>query len=421
MLQAVRGLGGRYWKLWTASTLSNLGDGTSTVAYPWLATILTRDPLLIAGVGVATRLPWLLFSLPAGAIVDRVDRRRLMVGMNAARAGITGVVVALLLLDAMSIPALYLAALLLGCAEVLYDNAAQTILPRLVDAERLERANGNLWGAETVTNQFVGPPLGGLLLGVALVLPFALDMATFALSALLVALIAGSYRVAAADGDDPRPRMRRQIAEGFRWLWGHDLLRLLAILLGVMNLASALSMATFVLFAQEVLDLGAAGFGLLSTAGAVGAVLGSVVAPAVTRRIGRGPSLVSTLVAGAVAALAVAGTSSAAVVGVAMFAIGLTATLWNVVTVSLRQRIIPDRLLGRVNSVYRFFGWGGIPIGTFLGGAVVALAEPVLGRTAALRAPFVVCAAIYALALLAASRLTSARIDAARTEAVLVD
>jgi MFS family permease len=416
------GLGGRYWKLWTASTISNLGDGTSMIAYPWLATVLTRDPVLVAGVGVATRLPWLLFSLHAGALVDRSDRRRIMVTMNVVRAAITAVVVALILADAMSIPALYVAALALGMAEVLHDNAAQTLMPRLVPADRLERANGNLWGAEQVTNQFVGPPLGGLLLGIGLAVPFVLDVATFAVAAGLVALIGGTYRAnggAAADAPTiARPRLRTEIAEGFRWLWGHHLLRTLAIVLGIINLASMLAFATFVLFVQEIVGLGPTGFGILTSATAVGAVLGSVLTASVTRRIGPGPSLYATLIGGAAVPLIIGLTSDPWVIGAASVLYGFVVVLWNVITVSLRQTIIPDHLLGRVNSVYRFFGWGGLPIGAFLGGAIVSLVEPWGGRELALRAPFLTCAVLNVVTLAAVgTKLTTARIQAARAEA----
>jgi MFS family permease len=259
--------------------------------------------------------------------------------------------------------------------------------------------------------------LGGLLLALGLAVPFVLDTVTFALSALLVVLIGGTYRATAAATTTPAPRrpMRAEIAEGLRWLWGHDLLRTLAIVLGVINLASMLAFATFVLFVQEILGLGAAGFGVLSTATAAGAVLGSAAAATVSRRVGPGPCLLATLGAGIVVPLVIGLTSSALVVGAVSVAFGFTVVLWNVITVSLRQSIIPDHLLGRVNSAYRFFGWGGLPLGAFLGGAIVNLAEPLVGRDLALRAPFGVCAAIHLVVILAVGRaLTTARIDAAR-------
>jgi MFS family permease len=414
------GLDSRYWKLWSASVISNLGDGIGQIAYPWLASLLTRDPVLIAGVAVAQRLPWLVFSLHAGAIVDRGDRRRLMVSMNTLRFGVTALVTVAVALDVMVIPALYVAALALGFAEVVYDNAAQTILPRLVPADRLERANGNMWGAEMVMNQFIGPPLGGFLIALAIAWPFGVDAATFGLSAALIFLIRGTFR-AGSEGAAPAPRrsMRVEIGEGLRWLWDHRLIRILAILLGIMNGMGAAMLATEVLFVQEILGLDARGFGLLATASAIGGVLGSQVAPSLTKRIGPGLSLYLTLAGGVVTAVGIGTTSNAIVVGV-MFAIYMfTAVIWNVITVSLRQTIIPDHLLGRVNSVYRFFGWGMMPIGALLGGAIVSLSEPAAGREVALRLPFFVSAAVHVVALaFALGRLSTAKIEAARAAAM---
>jgi MFS family permease len=411
------GLGAGYWKLWTASVVSNLGDGISLVAYPWLATTLTRDPVLIAGVGIAQRLPWLLFSLPAGALVDRGDRRRIMVAMNSGRFVVTALVALAVLTRRMDLTLLYVATLLLGFAEVLYDNAAQTILPRLVPAERLERANGTLWGAEQVTNAFLGPPLGGLLIAIALAAPFGVDAVTFALSAALVGLIAGSYR-AGAQLRESRPTLRAAIREGFAWLMGHRLLRTLAFLLGVQNLLFQVTLATFVLYAQEVLGLDARGYGLLSTAGAVGAVLGSQLAPNLTARVGSGAALRGALLAQGFA-LAVPGlVDSAWLVAAALVVSSFVAVVWNVITVSLRQTVIPDHLLGRVNSVYRFFGWGSIPLGALLGGALVAAVEPSGGRDLALRVPFLVAGGGYLVTFLVARRfLTTAAVQDAKSAA----
>lgn len=430
-------LGANYWKLWSASAVSNLGDGVSVVAYPWLASLLTRDPVLIAGLGAALRLPWLLVSLPAGAVVDRVDRRRLMVTANAVRFLVALSVAVAVAVDAMSLPLLYTSVLALGVAEVLYDNAAQTFLPSIVSADRLERANGNLYGAETILNRLAGPSLGGALITAAVAIPFFLDAATFGISALLIFLITGRFHTpapiparrapgaAAAEATAQRARrsLRTEIAEGVAWLWRHRLLRTLAVNLGVANALDGVVLATLVLFAQEVLGLGAAGFGLLTAATAVGGILGSVLAPSVSRRIGPGPSLYSALLIGGTGAYALAGaTSSPWVVGVGLATWGFASVLWDVITVSLRQTVIPDRLLGRVNSVYRLFGWGSIPLGTLLGGLIVAAAEPFVQRTAALRAPFLFAAAGYLVAyFVSLGRLSTASIEAARNEATQRD
>jgi MFS family permease len=412
------GLGPRYWRLWTASVVSNLGDGVSLVAYPWLAGTLTRNPVAIATVALATRLPWLLVSLPAGAVVDRVDRARLMVAMNVIRAVLTGAVALAVLAGAMTLPLLCASALLLGIAEVLYDNAAQTILPRIVAPDRLERANANLWSAEDIAGRLAGPPLGGLLLGAGLAVPFLFDAGSFVISAALILLIAGAARPAPAEAPVERGTLRSEIAEGVRWLWAHRLLRTLALLLGGMLALNSVAFATEVLFAQELLELDARGFGLLLTASAIGGVAGAQLAPLLTRWIGAGGVLRLTL-GGWGATMLVSGLTSAPLVfGAAGVVSAALAVAWNVVTVSLRQTVIPDRLLGRVNSVYRLIGWGSMPVGAAIGGALVAVIGAAAGREAALRGPFLIAGALDLVLLVVAWRtLTTARIDAARAAA----
>lgn len=433
-------LGVNYWKLWTASVISNLGDGVASIAYPWLASALTRDPLHIAGVAVVSRLPWLLFSLPAGVFTDRVDRRRLVAWMDVFRFLFTlGIAVAVLFAQpdlaspeaiesgAASPPdsaglllvLVYLAALLLGTAEVFRDNSAQTLLPSIVEKESLEKANGRMWGAEMVMNSFVGPPLGGILLAVAFSLPFFIDAGTFAVAAALVFLIAGNFRPKKDPEESVEPdSFWADMKEGIRWLWGHPLFRPMAISLGVLNATSMMAMSTFVLFAQEVLELDATRFGLVTTGFALGGVIGSFVADRVSKTLGQGGSLFTTIIVGA-ATLVVSGLTNSFWVFWAMgMLMSLTAVLWNVITVSLRQSLIPDRILGRVNSVYRFLGWGMMPVGSVIGGVIVAMLEPAVGREIALRAPFFVAAAITAgLFVYALPRLNSTRIEEAKAAA----
>lgn len=414
------GLDRRYWRLWGAVASSNFGDGMAGLALPWLATLLTRDALAVAGVALAGRLPWLVFSLQAGVLSDRLDRRRLMVTANSLRTAVAGVLAVLVFLDLMSLPALYLAAFLLGMCEVVFDNTSQAILPALVPRDRLERANGNIMGAQFVIADFISRPLAGALVGLTLSLPFAIDAVTAMASAALIASIPGSFRssptgeVATAS----RPRMRTQIAEGMRWLWRHRLLRTFALTLGVMNGVSAAALATYVLFAQEILLLDGLGFGLLLVAGSVGGLLGSVLAPNVTAKLGAGPSLFLAVLLPIVAFAVTAVASHAVVVGAVLALFGFTAVMWNVVTVSLRQTLIPDPLLGRVNSVYRFFGWGAMPVGTLLGGALVNLVEAGYGRQIGLRSPFVAAAVIYlGILVFVSPKLTSRAIEEARTQA----
>ncbi len=436
-------LGANYYKLMAASTISNLGDGIGVIAYPWLASAVTRNPILIAGVAAAQRLPWLLFTLPAGVITDRRDRRRLMVGSNAVRAFLTLGVAAAVMLRQDSLPSpdeaaagdvvgtdvgLYLvivaATMLLGMAEVLYDNAAQTFLPAIVSQPNLEKANGRLWSVEMVANQFLGPPLAGVLLLVAFSLPFYIDAATFAVSAALIAAIAATPRVraepaAGSDSDSAGSGWVGEAKEGFIWLWRHPLLRPLAISLGLFNLLGTGILAVLVLFAQEVLRTSSTEFALLMTAGAVGGVIGGWTASRLADLFGDGPSLWIAVGVNGVMTTAAGLVSQWPIVWVTFAVSTVFAVLWNVITVSFRQTVIPDELLGRVNSVYRLFGWGMIPIGAMVGGLIVTVSESFGGgRELALRMPFLVLGAGHVLLLAyAAPRLTSAKFAAARIEA----
>ncbi|MEA2010335.1 MAG: MFS transporter [Actinomycetota bacterium] len=433
-------LGANYWKLWSSSVVSNLGDGVAIIAYPWLASAITRNAVLIALIAVVQRLPWLLFTLPAGVITDRVDRRKLMLSMNVLRTVITIVVAIVVFGQSSTLPVpdeitagmelttnwilyitLVVAALLFGMAEVLYDNAAQTILPAIVEPEGLERANGNLWGAEMVMNSFIGPPLGSVLIGVAFALPFFFDAGSFAISAVLLLFVAGTFRVDRDETDlEAKVDWWGEIKEGVTWLWRHPLLRPMAIILGFLNALASVVFATFVLYAQEVLGVTAFVFAILGAAGAIGGVLGSVLAPRISKAIGSGASLYTTFIAMAVTTAIIGLTSNWVVAFVAFAVSSFFGVLWNVITVSLRQTIIPDHLLGRVNSVYRFFAWGMMPIGLAVGGLLVSGVELAGGsRELALRLPWFLAALSYLLLFAyAAPKLTTAKIEAARAEGV---
>jgi MFS family permease len=400
-----RWLGGAFWRLWTASTISNLGDGIDLAALPLLAAALTRDPVLVAGLATAARLPWLLFALTAGALVDRTDRRRLMVAVNVVRGGLVAVIAVSAATGTTSIWLLYVVSFLLGVNETLFDNAAQSLLPAIVAPALLETANGRQQAAEMVANTFAGPPLGGILFSLTVSAPFWADSASFIIAAALIATIAGSFKPIRA-GDQPRRKLRTDVAEGIRWLHGQRLLRTLAILLGVANLAQSLWLATFVLFAQDDLGLSDRGYGFLLAAMAVGGVVGGVLSGRITRVLGPAPALLGCLVVDGVVTIAMGLCSSAWAVAALSVLSGVFIVTWNVITVSLRQRIIPDHLFGRVNSVYRFIGWGAIPIGAILGG--------ILADAFGLRSTFFVGGAVVLVALIPAwSRITPAEIAAA--------
>ena len=378
-------LGPNYRKLWVASAVSNLGDGVRLTALPLMAAEITRDPAKIAAIDFASTLPWFLFALLAGAFVDRVDRRNAMGVANIIRAILVGALALSVLSDNATMVLLYVVAFLLGCAETVFDNASQAILPRLVRKDQLERANGRMYAAEMISNQFAGPPLGAFLFVAAAATPFFLDSASFLIAALLILSFSGSFKTE-RDEAAPKTTMRQDIAEGLRWLWNHRLLRTLAICLGTWNAMSTATFSTFVLFALQILDVSQVGFGFILTTFTIGSVIGSLIATRIVGLMGPGRALILQMVIGVAGFLIIAITSSPVVVGLAFAIEGVITVVWNVITVSMRQSIIPDRLLGRVNSVYRLLGWGMMPIGAAIGGF--------LASTYGLRAPYFAAATV---------------------------
>jgi MFS family permease len=380
-------LGSAYWRIWWANTVSSVGDGAFVSALPLLAVTVTRDPRLIAVVSASFYLPWLLLSLPIGALVDRYDRVRIMWRSQAVQGLIVVAIAALAALHRVDIAVLTAAGFGLGSAEVFFSNAAQAALPQLVHADLLPKANGNLQVSLTVGETFVGPPLGSLLFAASRALPFGLDAGSFAASA---AVLSGlpHFRPSAATGS-----IGARIAEGLRWLLRHRLLRMVAVLLGVSGFCSQMGQADLVLLATQTLHVSTRGYGLLWTASAVGSICGGLVNPVITRRIGQLPSLILSMGASAAVFVGIGLAPNAVVAGLLMAGNGFFVAMWNIVTVSLRQRIVPGDLMGRVNSVYRMIGWGLMPAGALAGGLVA--------HVAGLRAPYTIGGIVCAIALLA--------------------
>ena len=380
-----------FWRLWTASTISNIGDGVLLVALPLLASRLTRNELSIAFIGVAAALPWLLFSLPVGAFVDRIDHRLLMVRADVFRALVVGALTIAVASDNAEMWMLWVAAACLGVAEVFFDNASQAMVPSLVPIELLEKANGRRFAAEIAANSFVGTPLGSVLFVAAMWLPFGFDAVTFAIAALLVSTIhiASTPRQAIAEARRP---LRADIADGLRWLSGHKVLRGLALAASLSVLGMQMTAAIFVLFAQDLLEISDRWYGLLIAIGAIGAVGGGLVAERLTKRLGPLKIIYGTVIVWILCMFAEGFWPRLWVSAIATTAMAFGTTVWNTVTVSLRQRIVPANLFGRVNSVYRWLVWGSISIGSALGG--------LMAREFGLRAPFFIGAIFGVVALI---------------------
>jgi MFS family permease len=391
-------LGPNFQKAMVASGFANLADGVLWVALPLLAVQLTRSPLLIAGVTVAARIPWLLAPV-AGAFADRLDRRQSMVRVNLVRTLLLGGLALAVAFDLANLAILYAVAVLLGVGETLFDTSAQSLLPAVVSRDDLTRANSRLYAVELVANTFIGPPLGGLLAAAGLAVALGLPAAAYLVGAGCLGLVVGSFRAAGA-APAGSTRLRDEIAEGTRFVWRHQVLRPLAIMLGVQNMAFSAAFSIFVLFAVAPgpMGLSGAGYGVLTAALGIGSLLGSWLAPTIERRLGRVRTLVLSVVLNAAALVAPVVTALPVPVGATLVAGGAAIVLWNVVTVSLRQRITPDRLLGRMNASYRLVGWGTMPLGALFGGA--------LAEALGLRGAFL-AAAVITLATLAGFRFVT--------------
>jgi Na+/melibiose symporter-like transporter len=366
----VTGLGNRFWRLYASSATSNLADGIGRTALPLMAASLTRDPVLVAGLTSFAFLPWLLFALPSGALVDRLDRRRAMSLANAVRALALGVLVALIASGAATVVLLYVVAFVLGVAETVYDSATRALLPQVVTRGQLDRANSLLTVEETLGQQFIGAPVGSALFALAAALPFGVNAAGFAVAAVLVLSLRGGYRPARTA--EPAS-VARDVVDGVRWLWRHRLLRGLSAISAATSFAQSMSTGVLVLYVLDVLHVPAGRFGLFLLSAGLGAIVGAVVTPRLVRPFGRGPLLTGGAVLAAIAVGGMAFTDDAVLAGVLFALTSAGVMVWNVLTMSLRQSLIPEELFGRVQGAYRTLVWGGIPLGSLAGGAIAAL------------------------------------------------
>jgi len=299
-------------------------------------------------------------------------------------------------------------ALSIGVAETIYDTSAQSIVPQVVNRDQLPRANGRLYAAELAANEFIGPPLAGFLAAAGAVFAFAAPAALWAVAIAALLLVRGNFKIERTE----RSTLRADIAEGLRFLWQNRLLRTLAVMVGVFNTASSAAMAIFVLFAVgrgSAMGLSQQAFGLLLASTAAGSVIGSFATERLIKLVGRAWSLELSLATGALFVGLPALTADPVLIGIGFFVGGAGLIAWNVVTVSLRQRITPDRLLGRVNSCYRLVAWGTMPLGAAAGG--------LLGELIGLRAVFAVMAVLVLVELIGMLIVTDRRMDAAEREA----
>lgn len=356
---------------------TNLADGVAKIVLPLLAVGLTDSPGLVAGVGLTLTLPWLLASLHVGVFVDRNDRRRLAAAANLIRLVVALGLLAAVAGDALSLPLLYLAGAAIGLAEVVADSAVGALVPAAVPRERLGRVNAWIAGAETVANEFAGPAIGGLLVGFGAALALGSSAAAFALGAVLLALLAGRFRVSAEERNSGPARepgsVRAEMVEGLAFLWRHRLLRTMSLTISALVACWSAWLALLPSYAVRLLDLDPAGYGLLLSSIGLGGLLGAVLVTTVNRLLGVRWALFADLVGTVVMMIVPAVFPDVWAVGAAAFVGGMGGTLWTVNSRTLAQMIVPHRLLGRYGSAARLLSWGMLPIGAGLAGLLAEI------------------------------------------------
>ncbi|MER6997732.1 MFS transporter [Streptomyces sp. NPDC000410] len=371
-------------RLWLATATSNLANGMLLSATPLVALTVTRDPVAITAITAFQYLPWLLLSIPLGTLADRVDRVLLLRIASLFRAVAVALLALALSTGHVHIAMLYGLAFLFGLAETLYDNTSSALVPSIVADHQLERANGRLQATYTVANSFVGPPLGGGLFALAVAAPFALGAAGYGVAVLLLALLPLARRKQAHDPSTAR--LVDDIKEGIRGFSGSPLLVSLCVLFGVGNLASSATYSLLSLTVIERLDANASTFGLVLAGGAVGAFLGGVYGDRVGRLTPPGTTLLWTSVVSGLATAALGLVHHVAALSALMALDGFVVMTQSVIAVSLRARLIPDHMLGRVTAIFRTLSTGASAVGAIAGG--------LLAREFGLSWPFVIAGAV---------------------------
>ena len=367
-------LGPAFNRLWSASLASNLADGLFKTSALLLAATLTKDPVVISILAAVVMLPWLLFAIPIGGLVDRIDRRLLLATANAIRFLMAALLAVTVALDFVTIPILYFVAFVIGAAEVLYDTTSQSMIPQILKTKHLERGNARLEIGAVTVGEFIGTPLSGLLFTAAIALPFALGSAGILVAAVLVVMIPGNFRKAIATDENNVPTEPTTFWEdvrfGIRYLYENKTLLKLVMLTASVGMFSAATSSTLVLFLTEELAVEPVWFGFVFAVPAVGAILGSITAPKVSARFGRTTVMAYSMVAFCLAAVLTGLSPNVFVFALVGLLMSVTVTWWNVLLMSTYHQIIPNELFGRIHGTRRTLVWGLMPIGSLLGGFI---------------------------------------------------
>ncbi|WJL95710.1 MFS transporter [Microbacterium sp. ET2] len=389
-------LGRDFGRLWTAAAFSNLADGLGRTAVPLIATTLTTDPLAIAAIGALAFLPWLVFGLPAGMLVDRLDRRVIMAAANTLRGGAAVALALLTVTDQLTVWALLAGVLVFGLGETLFDNATNAVIPALVPRGGLDRANGRVQAAQITIDSFLAQPVAGVLFAVSLASPLWLGAFGYLVPivlALLLPVAAARPRRAPDDTPSATPISTRT---ALAYLWRHRYLRALVIFTSVVGSAFSFAQAATILYFLDTQGVPPAAIGFVTAGIGVGALAGSLLAPLLVDRFGRGAVMLSANVLAAVS-LALVAAAPGVVLAVVFYGLmAFAVSSWNVPWGALRQLMVPGDIFGRVLGVIRSLTWGLFPIATLAGGLVARVD---------LRLPYIIAAGVTLAATAVATRL----------------
>ena len=366
-------LGPAFNRLFSASVISNLSDGLLAVAAPLLAISLTKDPILISMLSAFVMLPWLLFAIPIGLIVDRSNKRLLITFTNSIRFITAGLVALAISTDTITIYWLLLATFLIGTCEVATDTAAQSLIPVILEKKNFEKANSRMNIAETVIQNFIGAPLSGFLYATAIVLPFILNSLGFLIAAFFVFMIPAHLISQGSSAETPVTEKKSFISEikfGLNYLWNDRPLRRLVATTTSLGLFYSLSTSTLILFITEILEVQAKYFGVLLAGAGSGGVLGGILTPILSKKFGRGAVLAVAIFISSITVVFQGISPNVWVFGIIGFISAFAITNWNILLMSCYQVLIPADLYGRIHGARRTFVWGVMPIGALLGGVI---------------------------------------------------
>ena len=372
MSDRVANMGPAFNRMWASSIISNLSDGILIAAAPLLAISLTDSTVLISAIGAMVMLPWLLFAIPIGVIVDRVDRRFILAGANATRSAVVGVLTLLIATDHVTIYWLLVASFVIGVCEVAADTTAQSLIPQILEEKNFEKGNSRLQISETVIQGFVGAPLSGFIYAIAISLPFFINSLGLAVAALLALSIPIKY-LQDVRKDDVEKEKKKFVADmkfGISYLYNEKILRRLVVTTAAIGVCYSMGMATVVLFIIKELELPKQLFGVILTIQGLGAIAGAFVAPRLSKKFGRSRVMTFGITSSSVVLL-LQGFSPNIYIFVALATFGgFAVSQWNILLMATYQTVIPNELYGRIHGTRRTLVWGMMPIGSLLGGVL---------------------------------------------------